>query len=213
MSPADQYGSQLDVLAHVNAKAKRPAPDDWCYVNNFKDAYHPKAVRLGRQRPRICAGYEEFVKVARWSFLGRSSENYEKNEINEVVQRRRGPLTELSTRRAISGSPSKAGGIAVPLTGDGRPCTRDEYDNPPDDRKQEIAARRKAQEAPTSSCHARALEAEAQDSSVNSTARSLFAVGLLEDLRARYRSVDGFGDCEAILSISMRSKMISSRSR
>ena len=98
MSPADQYGSQLDVLAHVNAKAKQPAPDDWCYVNNFKDAYHPKAVRLGRQRPRICAGYEEFVKVARWSFLGRSSENYEKNEINEVVQRRRGPLTELSTR-------------------------------------------------------------------------------------------------------------------
>ncbi|MCC7167137.1 MAG: AAA family ATPase [Rhodospirillales bacterium] len=26
--------------------AKRPAPDDWCYVNNFKDPHKPKALRL-----------------------------------------------------------------------------------------------------------------------------------------------------------------------
>ena len=31
----------LEEIANQN-----PVPDDWCYVNNFKDGYHPRSLRL-----------------------------------------------------------------------------------------------------------------------------------------------------------------------
>ncbi|MCL5102777.1 MAG: AAA family ATPase, partial [Armatimonadetes bacterium] len=205
-------GRNSSVLAHINAKAKgEPAPDDWCYVNNFSDAYHPKAIRLGPGNgPVFAHDMEEFVKIARVE-LPRAfeSENYEKrkNEIMEVVQHRREALlTELQREAADLGFSIEAtpvGIASVPLTGDGRPYTRDEYDNLPDERKQEIKQRgAKLQESTNGFVsRSRALEKEAQDKLRELDREiALFAVGhLLEDLRARYRVCDGFGDCEAIL--------------
>ncbi len=149
------------------------APSDWCYVNNFNDAYHPKAIRLGPGNgPVFARDMEEFVKVARVE-LPRAfeSENYEKrkNEITEVVQRRReGLLAELQREAGDLGFSIEAtpvGIASVPLTGDGRPYTRDEYDNLPDDRKQEVKQRGARLQESTNQfvSRSRALEKEAQD--------------------------------------------------
>lgn len=205
-------GRNSSVLAHVKAKAKdEPAQDDWCYVNNFKDAYHPKAIRLGPGNgPVFAHDMEEFIKVARVE-LPRAfeSDNYEKrkSEIMDVVQHKREDMLAELQRDAsglgFSIEATPVGIASVPLTREGRPYTRDEYDALPDKQKQEIKQRgAKLQEGTNQFVsRTRALEKEAQDKLRELDREiALFAVGhLLEDMRAKYRICDGFGDCDAIL--------------
>ncbi|MCE5199362.1 MAG: ATP-binding protein [Armatimonadota bacterium] len=205
-------GRNSSVLAHINAKAKsEPAPHDWCYVNNFQDAYHPKVIRMTSGRgPEFAEDMDEFVKVAREE-LPRAfeSENYgkRKGEIMDVIQRRREALlNELQKEAADLGfsiEVTPVGIASVPLTPEGRPYNRDEYDALPDEQKQDIKQKGVRLQESTNQfiSRSRGLEKEVQDK-VRDLDReiALFAVGhLLEALRAKYQQCDGFGDCQAIL--------------
>jgi len=205
-------GRNSSVLAHVNAKAKdEPSPNDWCYINNFSDPYHPKAIGVASGKgPELSEDMEEFIKIAREE-LPRAfeSENYSKrkSEIMDEIQRRRETLlAELQKEAADLGFSIEAtpvGIASVPLTPDGRAYNRDEYDALSDERKQDIKQRgQKLQESTNQFVsRSRALEKEAQDK-VRELDReiALFAVGhLLEALRAKYQACNGFGDCLAIL--------------
>ncbi|MCE5313402.1 MAG: ATP-binding protein [Armatimonadota bacterium] len=206
-------GRNSSVLAHVRAKAaNEPAPNDWCYVNNFSEPYHPKAIRVASGKgPELADDMDEFIKMAREE-LPRAfeSEDYgkRKSEIMEAIQHRReGLLEELQKEAADLGFTIEAtpvGIASVPLTPEGRSYNRDEYDALPDDRKQEIKQKGQKLQDSTNQfvSRSRGLEKEAQDK-IRDLDReiALFAVGhLLEDLRAKYQTCDGFGDCEAILN-------------
>ncbi|MCX6345101.1 MAG: ATP-binding protein [Armatimonadetes bacterium] len=206
-------GRNSSVIASVKAKAKdEPAPSDWVYINNFQDPYRPKAIKLASGKgPELAEDMEEFIKMARTE-LPRAfeSENYEKrkSEILDAIQRRRESLLfDLQREAAQSGFSIEAtpvGIASVPLTPEGRPYTRDEYDALSDDVKQDIKARgTKLQESTNQFIlRSRALEKEAQDKLQELDREiALFAAGhLLEDLREKYRICDGFGDCKAILN-------------
>lgn len=206
-------GRNSSVMSSVKVKARTELePDDWCYVNNFQDAYHPKAIRLASGKgPEFAHDMDEFIKVAR-AELPRAfeSENYErrKGEIQEIVQRRRDSLLkELQREAATLGFSIEAtpvGIASVPLTPEGRPYTRDEYDALEDSRKQEIKQRgsRLQENINQFVSRTRALEKESQDMLHNLDKEiALFAVGhLLEDLRKKYEICNGFGDCSAILN-------------
>ena len=205
-------GRNSSILAHVTAKAKNePEADDWCYVNNFDDPYHPKAIRMGFGRgPEFAADMDEFLKVARLELpTAFECEDYEKrkSEITDTIGRRREQMmAELQREAASLGFSIEAtpvGIASVPLTSDGRAYTRDEYDALDEDRKQDIKQRGSQLQESTGQfiSRSRALEKEAQDMLRDLDREiALFAVGhLLEDLRAKYQVCDGLGDCAAIL--------------
>jgi len=205
-------GRNASVLTHVTAKAKQePEADDWCYVHNFDDSYHPKAIRIASGKgPEFAADMEEFIKVARLE-LPRAfeSEDYEKRKsemVDQIQHRREQMMAELQREAASLGFSIEAtpvGIASVPLTPDGRPYTRDEYDALDDERKNDIKQRGGKLQESTSQfvSRSRALEKEAQDKLRELDREiALFAVGhLLENLRSKYQICNGFGDCEAIL--------------
>lgn len=206
-------GRNSAVKAHVNMKAKdEPRPDDWCYVNNFEDPYHPTAIRLSSGRgPEFEQDMEEFVKTAR-NELPRAfeSENYEKrkNEVLESVQHKReqllNELQQEATDLGFSIEATPVGIATVPLNREGKPYSREDYDALPEDIKQDIRQRGTRLQESTNAfvSKSRALEKEAQDKLHDLDREiALFAVGhLLQDLRAKYQVCDGMGDCEAILN-------------
>lgn len=205
-------GRNSSVVAHATQKAKvRRRPDDWCYVYNFADPYRPRAIHMSPGKgPEFASDMEDFIRTARVEMpRAFESENYEKrkNEILESIQHRREKmLTELQHESELLGFSIEAtpvGIASVPLTRDGRPYTRDEYENLPDDAKQEIKQKGiKLQESTNQFvARSRALEKEAQEKLKDlDTEIALFAVGhLLEDLRAKYQLCEGFGNCDDIL--------------
>ena len=205
-------GRNSTVITSVTSKAKQePPPFDWCYVHNFHDPYHPKAIRVAAGKgPEFAHDMDEFIKIARTE-LPRAfeSENYEKrkNETLEVFQHRReallAELQKQATELGFSIEATPVGIASVPLTRDGRPFTREEYDNLPDEQKQVIKQRGGVLQENINQfiSRSRQLEKEAQDK-LHELDReiALFAVGhLLQDLRAKYTICNGFGDCEDIL--------------
>ncbi len=205
-------GRSSSVLAHATQKAKlQRRPDDWCYVYNFADPYRPRAIHMSPGKgPEFAGDMEEFVRTARIEMpRAFESENYEKrkNEILESIQHRREQmLTELqheSEQLGFSIEATPVGIASVPLTRDGRPYTRDEYEGLPDDVKQEIKQKGTRLQESTNQfvARSRALEKEAQEKLKDvDTEIAFFAVGhLLEDLRAKYQVCEGFGNCDDIL--------------
>jgi lon-related putative ATP-dependent protease len=205
-------GRNSSVRARVTEKAKtEAAPPDWCYVHNFRDAYHPRAIRFSPGRgPEFAHDMDEFVKVAR-AELPRAfeSENYgrRRNEIvDEIQKRREAMLLELQQQAHEMGFSVEAtpvGIASVPLTREGKPYTREDYDALPEDQKQDIRSRGAALQDSINQFVSRshALEKEVQDRLRDLDREiALFAVGhLLEDLREKYRRCDSLGDCEAVL--------------
>ena len=205
-------GRSTSVTAQVSAKAKQEPPGgDWCYVHNFRDPYRPRAIRLEPGKgPEFAGDMEEFARIARTEIpRAFDSENYGKRrtETLDTFQRRKDALLEELQQKAADlgfAVEATAVGIAsVPLTSDGRPYTREEFDALPDDEKQEIKKRGGSLQDDINQfiSRSRALEKEAQDKLHELDKEiALFAVGhLLQDMRAKYTLCEGLGDCEAIL--------------
>lgn len=205
-------GRSSSVAVKVKAKAKsQPEPSDWCYVHNFHDAYRPRAIRFDPGKgPEFAADMDQFIKIARAEIpRAFESENYSKRRtetLDAFQQRKDSLLEELQKTAADLGFSVEAtpvGIASVPLTSEGKPYTREEYDNLPEDRKQDIKQRGTALQDAINQfiARTRALEKEAQDQ-LHDVDReiALFAVGhLLEDLRDKYTKCEALGDCEAVL--------------
>ena len=206
-------GRNSSVNALISARAKdEPQPDDWCYVNNFSDPYHPNAIRLGPGRgPELAQDMAEFLKVARIEIPHAfESENYEKQKsdlLESMHGRRETMFNELQTQASSLGFSIEAtpvGIASVPLTPEGKPYTREDFDPLPDERKQEIKQRGASLQESINQFVARTrqLEKESQEKLRDLDKEvSLFAVGhLLQDLRAKYKNCDGTADCKQILA-------------
>jgi len=205
-------GRNSSVITHAKRKAETEgSPSDWCYVHNFVDAYHPRAIRLSSGKgPEFAQDMEDFIKSARIEMpRAFESENYEKRKaeiVEEVQHRREAMLRELQQEAADLGFSIEAtpvGIASVPLNRDGKPYTREEYDALPEDPKQSIKQKGIKLQDSTNQfiARSRALEKEAQEKLRDLDREiALFAVGhLLEDLRAKYQACEGFGNCDDIL--------------
>jgi len=205
-------GRSTSVAAQVSAKARQEPPaGDWCYVHNFRDPYRPRAIRLEPGKgPEFASDMDEFIKIARIDIpRAFESENYDRRrtETLDSFQRRKDTLMEGLQREASGlgfAVEATAVGIAsVPLTPDGKPYTRDEFDALPDEQKQDAKKRGASLQDDINQfiSRSRALEKEAQDKLHELDKEiALFAVGhLLQEIRAKYQRCERLGDCEAIL--------------
>lgn len=205
-------GRTTSVIKHAARKAEsEESPEDWCYVYNFRDPYRPRAIHISTGKgPEFASDMDDFVKTARIEIpRAFESDNYEKrkNEILESIQRKRDALlAELQRESAELGFSIEAtpvGIASVPLTRDGRPYSREEYEALPEETKQHIKEKGAKLQESTNQFIARSrqLEKEVQEKLRElDTEIAMFAVGhLLEDLRAKYQRCEGFGTCDDIL--------------
>jgi lon-related putative ATP-dependent protease len=128
-------GKSTAVTHFLEEVAKdKPAPDDWCYVNNFEDAYQPNALRFppgqARQfqsdmRELIRAGVQAIRSVF-------ESEEYaaRREETVKTIQRQKEQLFDSLNERAFQEGfavqISQMGFLTIPMR-DGKPMSEEEF--------------------------------------------------------------------------------------
>lgn len=115
---------------------KRPAPSDWLYVNNFKDPYHPIAIKVNHgQGKNIIKQVDRAIRFLRRGiieiFSSRDYENAKQKLIeeyntqsNNIVDK----LNELGQKYGFLFSLTEKGIVSIPLK-DGKPMNEESYHN------------------------------------------------------------------------------------
>ena len=115
---------------------KRPAPNDWLYVNNFKDPYHPIAIKVNHgQGKNIIKQVERAIRFLRRGiieiFSSRDYENAKQKLVeeynlksNNIVER----LNELGNKYGFMFSLTEKGIVSIPLK-EGKPMNEESYKN------------------------------------------------------------------------------------
>lgn len=176
----------------------QPVPPDWCYVNNFDDPGHPLAISLpAGTGHEFRQEMEEFLENLQSSVpKAFSSEDYEREKaaLMKEFQVKRAELLQAFGEKAekFSVAPkwSSTGFMAVPLV-DGNPVSPEEFENLPQEKKDEIEANMQevhdlATEAVRQVQH---LEREVKEKVHELDSRvGMFIVGhLIDELQEKYR--------------------------
>ncbi len=115
---------------------KRPAPSDWLYVNNFKDPYHPIAIKVNHgQGKNIIKQVDRAIRFLRKGiveiFSSRDYENAKQKLVeeynvqsNSIVDK----LNELGKKYGFMFSLTEKGIVSIPLK-DGKPMNEESYKN------------------------------------------------------------------------------------
>ena len=112
----------------------KPTPADWCYVNNFQDSYHPRAISLPAGRAiNLKKEVAIFVEAAR-SEIKKAFESEEyalkRNNAVKAIQQQRDQLVSKTNEQAqkqgfiIQATPM--GLVTVPIK-DNKPLTEEEF--------------------------------------------------------------------------------------
>jgi lon-related putative ATP-dependent protease len=126
--------------------ADRPAPRDWCYVYNFQEPSHPRAISLPPDRGHeLCHDVEDLIAAVRRE-VPRAFESDEyaqrREQINRETQAQRerffATLQAEAAQRDLAVNASPMGVTTMPMI-DGQPITKEQYDQLDDARKTEIA--------------------------------------------------------------------------
>lgn len=148
-------GRTTAVMAYLQGMAKQqPVPSDWCYVNNFRDPYHPHAMRLSPgQATRLRVDMEALVAELRRRIpLLFEDEQYaeKRNAVTVTLQEQRqkilAGLAQVAQQAGFLIEASSAGLALVPLK-DGRPLSDEEFAALDEPQRQEILTRRLGLEA------------------------------------------------------------------
>lgn len=116
------------------AAAQEPAPYDWCYVNNFRDGYHPKVLRLPAGKAlKFQAEMEKLVtRIAQDIRAVFESEDYaiHREDVIKTIQEQKRQLVEGLNEQAqkmnFAIQQSAMGLITIPLSG-GKPLTEEGF--------------------------------------------------------------------------------------
>lgn len=165
-------GRKFTILSRARAAAsQRQAPDDWCYLYNFDDPRQPIALRLPAGRaPAFAKDVEEFVRSCKQELLRAfESEAYDQQKeqaVGDVQAERNRLLRALEDRARSQGFAIQAtpmGLVTVPLA-DGQPMSREQFEELPQERKDEIEAtmQRLREEIADTVNQARQLERESR---------------------------------------------------
>lgn len=125
--------------------AKKPVPDDWCYVNNFHDPLKPNALRLPQGR---AAEFEREMKRAvetavtnlQAAFIADEYNKHKDNLINRAQMEKQKILARVTSQAQESGFAMQStpmGMLTIP-TKAGRPITEEEFLQLSEDEKKEI---------------------------------------------------------------------------
>lgn len=148
-------GRSTAVMAFVQELAKtKQVPPDWCYINNFRDPYHPKAISLpAGQARQFRADMEALVDEVRRR-LPQLFEGEQYAERRDAItgafeEQRQHILAQLSLSAQKAGfliETSPTGLMLVPLV-EGRPMSEQEFAALAEERRKEIITRRAALDA------------------------------------------------------------------
>ncbi len=181
------------------AKA-RPAPTDWCYVNNFRDNYRPKALSLPSGRGReFQAAVQKLVDEARREIRKTfESEEYavRREQATNLIQQQKDVLfqkiTEKAQKQGFSIQATPVGLLTIPVK-EGKPLKEEEFTALSPEEREEIAQKQSAlqDELKAGVRQARALDKSA-DEELQKLDRevALYALGhLIEDLKEKYQDL------------------------
>jgi lon-related putative ATP-dependent protease len=133
---------------------KRPVPSDWCYVNNFHDNYHPKALRLPAGRAvGFQADMESLMKSAvqeiRSTFESESYAAHQQETVKAFQQQQQTILNALEGQARQEGfflQPSPMGMLTIPLR-KGKPLSNEEFMALSPEEKQDIESKQQKLQA------------------------------------------------------------------
>ncbi len=114
--------------------AHRPTPPDWCYVNNFDDAYLPKAISMPAGMAReFSRDVDAFVAAARKDIVKVFESEHYALRRNNTIKKFQEMREELSTRigedarrKGLLIQATPMGLMAIPMM-DNKPITEEEF--------------------------------------------------------------------------------------
>jgi lon-related putative ATP-dependent protease len=179
------------------AKTK-PVPSDWCYVNNFKNPYEPKVIKLPSGKGKTFQNDMKNLinEVRRELPKAFQSEDYaEKREKTiETVEEERRELFEKLNRKAQKEGfifrSTQVGLVLIPIV-DGKPLSNEEFMRISPQKREEIKNKREKLHAELRSATRKLRE---QERKINEELQklnrevALYAIGILiADLREKYK--------------------------
>ena len=186
----------LDYLA--DAATKRPAPDDWVYVHNFRSPDRPEAIRLPAGRgAELARALDEFLDAARREIRRAfESEDYERRQretMTEIAERRQAldrDLKQFADERGYALKPTVTGVVTMPLL-DGEPLTVETFETLPAEQRAAIEQAGKQIEERTAGYAHQVHQLEKEASELLRRLErdvALFATGpLFRDIEERFR--------------------------
>ena len=139
-------GRLTTVLDYLRAlAAAKPVPADWIYVYDFGNPDRPNAVQLPAGRgTEFARAMDEFVEAARREIpRAFESEEYDRRQremVAEIAQEREHEeeeLTRFAAERNVALKTTLVGVASVPLV-DGKPITRERFEQLPEERRAAI---------------------------------------------------------------------------
>ncbi len=136
------------IMTRLQAEAaRRPTPDDWCYVHNFDDSHRPRALRLpAGQAPTFRARLRDVVETLHHE-LQRAfdTEEYQnqRDAVTQAVQtERRDAFSEFERRASASGFAvtQLPAGLNVTPVHDGQPMAPEAVRALPDSEREQLQA-------------------------------------------------------------------------
>ena len=189
------------IMARLQAEAaRRPSPDDWCYVHNFDDSHRPRALRLpAGQAPTFQAQLREVVETLRHDMQRAFDTEEYQNQRDAVTQ-----AVQTERREAFSAFEQQASdrgfevrqlpaGLGVSPVRDGRPMSSEALRDLPEAERERIQAASQELEERLGRLMRRLRRRQRAARSTLSelsadVARSV-ARPLLDDLREEYRAL------------------------
>ncbi|MGE5173581.1 MAG: Lon protease family protein [Betaproteobacteria bacterium] len=176
----------------------RPVPDDWCYINNFKDPDRPHAVKLptgkGREFRRDVEKFIEFMQNEIPKIFESKEYEEQKSKIVEDAEKAKEVLFSDASQRAmelgLQLSITRTGIVKVPLW-KGKPLQPQELEHLTAEQKHDLEEHEKQVDSEIRDflAKARQLDKEAHER-IHELNRRIahFAMGhQLDDLREKYR--------------------------
>ncbi len=176
----------------------RPVPEDWCYVNNFKDPDRPRAVKLppgkGREFRSDIAKFIEFMQGEIPKVFESKEYEEQKSRIIEELEKAKGVLFNEAAARALELgfqlSITRTGIVKTPLW-KGKPLEPQELEKLTIEQRHELEEHEKRVDSEIRDflAKARQLDKEAHEK-IHELNRRIahFAMGhQLDDLKEKYR--------------------------
>ena len=134
--------------------AKRPVPDDWCLINNFKDPDQPRAIKLppgnGREFHRDMEKFIELMMNEIPKVFESKEYEEQKTRISDELEKAKEALFGETNRRALELgfqlSITRTGIVKVPLL-KGKPLEPQDIDKLTPDQRKDIEEREKKVDA------------------------------------------------------------------
>lgn len=147
-------GRTTAVQSFLEEVAKgQPVPPDWCYVNNFRDSYRPKALKLppgkGKEFQSDVKGLVEEARVAIPRAFESEQYTAKREGIGEGFSKRREELfNKLAERAQAEGFALKATpmGLMIIAVVDGKPLSEQDFMSLTPEAKQELIKKREGLE-------------------------------------------------------------------